>query len=438
MSLDPRDRISDRVNRARLHLELQRSVRPAVVVAISIAVGFALAVWTISHVSRSALSDTYEVKFEVADATAVRPNVNDVRLKGIPVGTITDVRIEDDRPVITAKVQRKYGELYRDARAQLRPETPLQDMYLDVVDRGTRQAGELTADEPLPRAQVQTPVSISEVLNVFQPSQRLRLRTLLDELGNGLDDRGAKLRSVFVETVPLLEAAGRISRQLAARRPLVRRLVRDAGTLTAELGRRDDSLRTLVREGSSTLTALQQRSGALDQTLRELPPSIRAIDTSFVAVRDVLDDVDGAVAALRPVARALPASLAGLRDLSEDAGPAVEALQRPVRDLVPFALSVRPLSADLDTAIERLRPQVDTIDRTTAVATKCKKGFQDFFQWNASISKFGDARGPAPRGNVVVGAQSSSVLNDPHEFAVESCTGGKVAGGRPVTKEDMR
>lgn len=438
MMVDPRDRLTGRVNRERFKLEVERSVRPAIVVLVALAVGLVLAAWTVSNVSRSALSDTYEVAFEVADATAVRPNLNDVRIKGIPVGTVTKVEIVDDRPIVTAKVQDRYGRLYRDARVQLRPNTALQDMYLDVVDRGTRAAGELELDEPLPRAQVQMPVNVSDVLNVFQPSQRLRLRTLLDELGNGLEDRGAALRSVFVETVPLLEAAGRVSRQLADREPVVRRLVRDTATLTAELGQRDEQLRTLVREGSSTLTALSERSGDLESTIDELPPSIRTIDTSFTAVAGVLGDVDRAVAALRPVAKALPAALDGLDGLSGDAAPAIAALRAPVRDLVPFALSVKPLTADLDTAIARLRPQVDTIDHTTAVAVKCKKGVQNFFQWNASISKYGDSRGPVPRGNVVLSAASSGLVNDPQGYAPEACSGGEVAGGRPVTRKDMR
>jgi hypothetical protein len=83
-------------------------------------------------------------------------------------------------------------------------------------------------------------------------------------------------------------------------------------------------------------------------------------------------------------------------------------------------------------------PQIDTVDKVTKDLAGCKKGIQGFFQWNTSISKFGDARGPIPRGNVVLGAQSSSVVNDPNEYAPQACTPGKAIGGRPATAKDMR
>ena len=436
--IDPRARITERINRARVELELRRAVGPAGIVLVGLAVGLALALYVIGNVSRNTLADTYEVRFVVDDATAVRPNVHEVRFKGVPAGTITSVEMEGDHPVITAEIREEYGRLYRDARAELRPNTPLQDMFLDIVDRGSPQAGKLEDGEALPPSQVRTPVSISDVLNIFQRPQRHYLGVLLDQLGNGLADRGAALRRVFAETAPLLAAAGDITRQLAERKRLVSRLVNRTATLTTELARRDDALRRLVKEGSVALTALQASSGDLDATLRELPAAVRGVDAGLAAVQGVLDDVDGALSALRPAVRLLPTALHGLRDLGQDAKPAVRALERPVRALVPLADVVEPLARDLDRSLELLEPQIDTIDHTTEVAVRCKKGFQNFFQWNASISKFGDSRGPIPRGNLVIGLGTSAVVNDPLGYAPEACSGGEPAGGRPVTKEDMR
>jgi hypothetical protein len=52
------------------------------------------------------------------------------------------------------------------------------------------------------------------------------------------------------------------------------------------------------------------------------------------------------------------------------------------------------------------------------------------------MSKYGDVRGPVPRGNVVFGAQSSGVLADPNEYAPQACTPGKAIGGRVPRPED--
>jgi hypothetical protein len=61
---------------------------------------------------------------------------------------------------------------------------------------------------------------------------------------------------------------------------------------------------------------------------------------------------------------------------------------------------------------------------------------QGFFQWNASMSKFGDVRGPIPRGNVVLGAQSTGVTSAPDEFAPKACTAGRPIGGRVPSPSD--
>jgi phospholipid/cholesterol/gamma-HCH transport system substrate-binding protein len=366
----------------------------------------------------------------------VQAGINEVRFKGVPVGTIKAVEVRGAQPVLKVEIRKKYGKIYRDARAELRPNTALQDMFLDIVDRGHARAGVAQPDEPLAQSRTSAPVNIAEVLDMFGPSQRVRLRTLLDELGNGTADNGRALRQIFVTTAPFVDAAGRIARQLAARRPQVQRLVHNTAVLTTELGRRETQLRTLLDAGAATLSTLQESAPDLNATLNELPQVLSAVDTSFAATRQVIPDVDAAVKALDPVADELPSSLAGLRSLGAELRPALRALRTPVAKLVPLAQTLKPVSQDADRAVRALAPQTDTVDKVSKDLALCKTGVQGFFQWNASISKFGDSRGPIPRGNVVVGAQSSSLFNDPNEYAPQACTPGKVIGGRvPLPKD---
>jgi hypothetical protein len=115
----------------------------------------------------------------------------------------------------------------------------------------------------------------------------------------------------------------------------------------------------------------------------------------------------------------------------------VQALQTPVCRLVPLSRTLRPLSASLASAITQLRPQIDTINHTTKNLVLCKKGIQGFFQWDASMTKYGDSRGQAPRGNLVIGLQSAG-LPSPEESAYQGCTPGGPIGGRVPTSEDER
>lgn len=436
--IEVRDRLSQRNGRRRLELEARRGARPLVTVVAGLAIGLLIAGYIATHISKTLFSRTETLSFVVSDATGVVKGVDEVRLKGIGIGRVSDIEIKDERAVITAKVQKKYGAIYRNARVQLRPNTALQDMYLDIVDRGTASAGVLHGSDPLAAGRTEVPVGIDEVLNVFQAPVRVRLQTLLDQLGNGLADHGARLRTAFAQFVPFIDRVGQVSHQLAVRAPMVRRLVHNTAVLSQTLGARQEQLNTLVDSGSATLTTLKDSGGDLGATLEALPPTLRAVDSSFTAVRGVVGDVDGAVRALDPVADALPASLSSLRRLNTSAAPAVRALQTPVQRLVPFTRTLKPLSGELAQAVDALAPQADTVNKVTDDLVRCRKGVIGFFQWNASISKLGDSRAPFPRGNLVAGAQSSSVLNDPDEFFPSSCAPGRPIGGRPAKPSDGR
>jgi phospholipid/cholesterol/gamma-HCH transport system substrate-binding protein len=184
------------------------------------------------------------------------------------------------------------------------------------------------------------------------------------------------------------------------------------------------------------VTTLQDGSADLDATVAALPPTLRAIDSSFAAVRGVVGDLDNAVRDLNPVADRLGGSLGSVRELNAKLGPALDKLRAPVDDLVPLARALEPVSSNLRDAVNELDPQAPTLDRTIKRVAGCKTGLQGFFQWDASMAKYGDVRGPVPRGNVVFGSQSTGVLNDPFEYAPQACTPGKPIGGRVPRRED--
>lgn len=435
--IEVNERLTERINRARLKLEVKRASRFALVTLIGVFIGVGCAYWAIKNISRTTLSDSRTVSFAVADATSVVEGRHEVRFKGVPAGDITKVEIVDQQPIITVKIQKKFGPVFRDAEVAVRPTTPLEDMYLDVLDRGSPRAGEASEDAPVPADRVTTSVDIADVLNAFQPEVRGRFRSLLANLGRGLDDRGAALQAVFAELVPTLREAGRLTRQLAERDVAVRRLVNNTGVLTAELGRREGQLRELVRNGSATFSTVQAGAADLEAMLAALPGTIRELDGSMRAVSGVVDDVDLAVARLTPVARELPGSLEAVRELSADARPAVEDLREPVRRLLPLSRSLRPLSRHLERALRTLAPTVPVINRTAKTLQDCEWGVSHFFLWDPAMGTLQDSRGAMPRADLQASAVSSGVMNDPRYF-VPSCAGGETVGGRPVEEKDKR
>jgi ABC-type transporter Mla subunit MlaD len=436
--IDVRERISGGNLRHRAARQAKRSLRPLGTLAIAFAIAAACSAYLLLQVDKTALLSSSTYSFRVADATAVQPGVDEVRFKGIPAGKIVSVKLQGKQPVITVALERSFGRIYRNATAQLRPNTPLQDMYLDITSRGTAGAGRASVRNQVSADQTTTSVSISDVLDVFGSSQRARLSQLLAALGNGLADRGSSLRASFVELVPFVVQAGLVTRQLGLRSRLTRQLIHNSGVLTTTLGQRATEIRTLVAEGAKTMRTLGANSLAVEQTLGQLPPTISSAQRALTALQGILPSVNGALSSLYPVASRLPAALRDIRRLTRVARPAVIALQRPVTRLVPLARSLVPASSNLSSSVKSLLPQVPVLTRTVSDIGNCLPSLYGFFAWDASMAKFGDARGGAPRGNAVAGAQSLAGTKSPFEFAPQACTPGKAIGGRLPTAGDYR
>lgn len=421
---DVHERMTDGVTRERLKTELRRSARPTAVLVLGIVIAVAILAWMVPQMSATFGRSSREVRFAVADTFGVFAGFDDVRFRGVRAGTIAKTERRGTQLILVAKIRKSFGPIYRNARVEVRPITPLNDMYLDIVDPGTPQAGEARPDEPLDRRQTTTSVFVPDVLDGLDADARLGLHRLLGQLGNGMADGGDELRRVFVALVPFLRNAGELTRQLATRDAATQRLVHNAAVLTRELGGRQTELKRLVATGSATLGTLQERTPDLDATLAQLGPTFTELRASLAAVRGMVGDVDGGLKSLYPVADALPGGLRSIRSLSADLGPTARALKAPLHGFQPWINGVDLLADTLNPAIPKLTDAVPTLDRLTQRLIDCQKGFIGFWQWNASLTKFGDENGPIPRGNLAFGVPDNGLPGAPTRPPAKACAPG--------------
>jgi virulence factor Mce-like protein len=418
--------------RARMRRELERARRPALVTLLAAVLAVAAFGVLLGRMNvELPWQDRLTVRVAVDDAKSVIPGRNEVRWAGVVVGRITAVDLHDGRPVLTASIDagKGGGPLHRDATLRLRPQTALNDMYLDIERSGTPAAGRVSDGEVLDAARTRTPVDIAEVLGTFDEDTALRFSSLLDELGRGLPDGGAQLRSAFSAAVPWLREQRRVASVLTERKGLVSRLVRNTRLLTDELARRDDDLARLVDSGAGTFEETAASREAIDGFLRELPPTMTRLRGSFAELRTTLAVARPALAALRPAARALPAGLGALEEFATTARPALRALRSPVADLVPLARDLAPTAIALDRALHRTAPQVPRVDRITEKVTRCELPLQKFFAWTMSTMKLGNAsnRSASPRGTLVVSAAdgATQAAPDPNLRGAIGCADGR-------------
>lgn len=421
-----RQYLSDGLSRERIKLELRRSVRPVITYIAAAAVALTAFGILLSHVAVT-LPWQHPRSYQIAvpDAAGVQPGVQEVRISGLKVGQITGLRLTGGQAVLTISVDNQYPPLYRNAQVELRPQTPLQDMYLDIVSRGTPTAGVLRGGQVLPAGRANLEVDTGIVLDAFDAPVRARLQTLIDELSAGMADHGAQLRGAFVALAPFLNATASFSRQFAIRGFLTRRLVHNLTLLTGVLGSREGELTRLVADGAATLSATSATGPQLSSTIAQLPPTLTQLQSTFATLRAALGQVDPALTALRPAAAALAPGLRALRRIAVSANPALIALQAPVQRLRPLAQSLPATAYSLRGGLATLLPQAPRLDRITAKVVDCETALQGFFQNTPSVFKLSDAYGVLPRGDGAFGTElTGGLIHDPSLTFGPSCTGG--------------
>lgn len=408
-----RERMSEGLTRDRLRLEAQRAAFPlAIVIGLLALAVLSLALLAGRLQMTMPWQDRYEVRIAVDDARGVVAGSSEVRIAGVVVGKITDVELDQGGAVLDAAIEPRFAPLYQDARLSLAPRTPLEDMHLNVTDRGSPEAGEVAEGDTLDAGRTRTAVHIGDVVNVFAPDVQAGVRRSIGELGRGLDDHGRQLRAALAEFGPFLAAARRMTHEIATRERETERLVHNLALLNEELARRDERLVELVDSAGGALAELDQERGSLGELIDELPPTLALMPRAFTTLRGVADETDAALIALRPAAQALPAGLEALRELSPDLGGAAVALEPALPDLTELATALPPLTSGLGASFSNLRPQAPRLDSITAQVLPCRLAVQKFFQWTMSVGKYYDSNSGTLRGQALASTTGAGGVPD--------------------------
>jgi phospholipid/cholesterol/gamma-HCH transport system substrate-binding protein len=429
-----RDRLTEHVNLSTLRLELRRAIGPLVMLLIGFAATGGAGYYILQNIN-GGIGGTHTMKFEVANATGVVPGRAEVRFYGIEAGLVNDVRLVDGHAILTASVANKFGPVYRNAQAAVRPNTALQDMYLDIVNRGTRSAGVAGSGYTVPLSQTTSPTNLADVLNTFKPDVRTQLYNLIDQFGNGLADRGMDLRQAFIELAPFLQIAGNVSKQLAIRATLTKQLVHNASVLSTVLASRSTQLHQLVSAGTQTLQALSTQGGApMRETISLLPRFTATAHAILEAITSLNPVLAVALHRLSPVVNDLPSGLSDLRALARSADPAVRKLQAPVVKLVPLSNQLQPFSSNLASSLTNISPQVGDVRTVAQDASNCIPWIDEFWNWDASMSKWHDDLGEMVRGDVHFGFYSTFLFKPKNYTYGYQCAGGAPLGAQPTPK----
>jgi phospholipid/cholesterol/gamma-HCH transport system substrate-binding protein len=283
-----------------------------------------------------------------------------VRVSGVRIGDIGDVRLKNGRALIEMQIDKEYADfVHTNATALLRPKTGLKDMFIDL-DPGTEEAPVAKAGWTLPIRSTAPDVNPDEVYSALDADTRDYLKLLVNGAGRGLEGRGGDLRDVLRRFEPTHRDLARVNTAVAERRRHLRRLIHSLRVLNDELARDPDQLAGLIGSSAQVLRAFASEEQNLSNTVRELPSALRQTTDTLGRVESFADVLGPAAERLRPAARKLRGANEAVIPFAREIAPVLRT------DIRPFVREARPLIRELQPGATRLSAATGDLGTTFA------------------------------------------------------------------------
>ncbi len=353
----------------------------------------------------------YAVNAAFPTAAGVVPGLGEpVNVVGVHVGAINGVSLQDGAAVVHMDIDSsEMPRLYRDASAELVPNTPLGDMEIDIQP-GKRSAGVLPHGATIPGSQTTSPIDSGELLGALDTDTRTWLTSLITNVNEGTEGRAADIRALLANLTPTATQLRELGGLLAGRRHVIAAIVRNLGLLTTAASVKDEQLRTVVVAGNRTLSALASQDVALRDSISHLPGALQTARATLTHVAALATALGPTATALLPTARRLPATLGDAQVLFEGAA------LLPLKQIPPFVDAVLPLAHRLPAIAHSLAAETPPLIASFKVLAYTTNelaynggrnpGFLYWLAWLAhnanSVVSTEDAQGAVLRGTAVV------------------------------------
>lgn len=254
---------------------------------------------------------TYQAAFSQAAGIA---RENEVRVAGVRVGSVTEVKLDIENKQVLVTFQVDEGvDLGEDTKAAIKLKTLLGTKYLELTPAG---GGELDGVIPVERTTV--PFQIYDAFNEFSETldevDTTKLAEALDVLAETFNDSEGNARSA-------LTGLSALSKTIASRDDQLRELLAGTRKVTAVLAARDDELTTLLADSELVFQVVLQRREVISALLRDtsilakeltslvrdnravLDPLLDNLHSVVTILKQNLSSLDKSVKALGPFAR---------------------------------------------------------------------------------------------------------------------------------------
>jgi phospholipid/cholesterol/gamma-HCH transport system substrate-binding protein len=233
---------------------------------------------------------------------------------------------------------------------------------------------------------------------------------------------GKLAQAAFAYLNPALASSSVLFREINRDTGKFTNFIVKSGNLVTDIAQRRTDLSGLVQHLASTTEALAAQHTALGQSIQRLPGFMRLANTTFVNLRNALNDVKPLVDASKPVAPKLRLLLEQLKPLAEQSVPTVRDLANIVRrpgpnnDLTELtalgqplaAATVRPINANGKRRLGAFPQSTIALNNSTPELATARPYAVDLTGWFEGYTHPGtiDANGGSSRVAPVIGVGS--------------------------------
>jgi phospholipid/cholesterol/gamma-HCH transport system substrate-binding protein len=195
---------------------------------------------------------------------------------------------------------------------------------------GPNSEPEIAGDGVIPADDTTSPVDIDQLFDTFDRRTREALSGFIKGQAVVYGGDPKQANAAYKYLAPGIQSTERLLDELTRDDvALTQFLTSGASVLDAIASRRDD-LSALTQNANEFLGAIAAENQAFDADLVALPPTLRQANTTFVNLRDALDDLDSLVATTGETTKDLAPFLRELRPVAEDAAPVFRDLRLTV------------------------------------------------------------------------------------------------------------
>ncbi|CAB4876051.1 unannotated protein [freshwater metagenome] len=275
-------------------------------------------------------SREYRIVFQTAGQLV---NDNDVQIGGRRIGSVKDIQLTPDNLAeVTVSVKKPYAPLHRGTSAVIRATSlsGVANRYVELSP-GPSSAPKLGDTAIIGEDRTTTIVDLDQIFNSLDGETRKGLQEVIRGFATWYEGKGAEGNAAAKYLSPALSQTRLLVEQLNADRPALETVLTQTSKVVSTLASRAPTLTALVSNANTTLGAIADENRSLAQALDYLPQTLRRGSTTFVNLRNALDDVDKLVAASGPATKDLAPFLAELRPLITTATPTFTDLSKLVR-----------------------------------------------------------------------------------------------------------